>query len=197
MTDQPDNAITPRGTLIAFALVVLAISAGAVLIFISQPEPVQITINPPQPTATPNPTEPPAPIMVYVTGAVASPLQTVRLPVGSRVQEALDAAGGLLDTADQTRINPAQLLRDGDQIHVPAINEEVILATPSGGGIVAVNYATLEELMTLPGVGPALAQRIIDYRAENGPFADLEALDAVSGIGPALLEGIAELVAFD
>lgn len=197
MTDQPDHEITPRGTIIAFAIVALAIIAGAVLILISQPQPVQITINPPIPTATPNPTETPAPILVYVTGAVANPLMTVSLPVGSRVQDALDAAGGLTEAADQTRVNPAQILRDGDQIHVPEVNEEVIVATPADDGTVYINSATLEELMTLPGVGPALAQRILDFREENGPFEDLDALDAVSGIGPALLEGISGQVAFD
>ncbi len=197
MTDQPDHEITPRGTIIAFVIVALAIVAGAALILISQPQPVQITINPPIPTATPNPTETPGPILVYVTGAVANPQMTLSLPVGSRVQDALDDAGGLTEAADQTRINPAQILRDGDQIHVPEINEEVILATPADDGIVYINSATLEELMALPGVGPALAQRILDFREENGPFENLDALDAVSGIGPALLEGISGQVVFD
>ena len=116
---------------------------------------------------------------------------------GTRSDDAIEAAGGAAESADLERVNLAGFLRDGDQIHVPAIEEEVTLATPSGGGIVNVNTATVEELDTLPGVGPALAERIIAYREANGPFADLAALDAVEGVGPALLEGIQELVVFE
>jgi competence protein ComEA len=120
------------------------------------------------------------------------------LPVGSRVQDALDAVGGMTENADLERVNLAQILRDGDQIHVPKQDETLTLATPSGGiALVYINSATLDELITLPGVGEALAQRIIDYRIANGPYADLTALDNVSGVGPAMLERIRELVVFD
>jgi competence protein ComEA len=158
---------------------------------------VQITINPPPSTATPGPTSTPAPITIYVTGAVGKPESLLTLPAGSRTQDAIEAAGGLTDAADLERINLAGILRDGDQVHVPAVGQEAILATPGGGGVVNVNMATVDELATLPGLGPALAQRIIDYRETNGPFADLEALDAVEGIGPALLERLQEMVVFE
>jgi competence protein ComEA len=134
---------------------------------------------------------------VYITGAVAQPEQLLTLLPSSRVSDAIEAAGGATDSADLERVNLAGILRDGDQIHVPAFEEEVTLATPSGGGIVNVNTATAEELDTLPGIGPAVAERIIAYREANGPFADLAALDAVEGVGPALLEGIQELVVFE
>ncbi len=110
----------------------------------------------------------------------------------------MEAAGGAADNADLTRVNLAQILRDGDQIHVPEADAvEIALPTPSGPVQVFINSATLEELQNLPGVGPALAQRIIAYRDANGPFADLDALDAVSGIGPAMLEQLEPLVVFD
>jgi competence protein ComEA len=169
-------------------------------LYSGRPQPVEITIHPPEPTATPEPTHTPEPILVYITGEVNTPETTVTLPYGSRVSDALEAAGGLTDNADIERVNLAAIARDGDQIHVPTIGDDAIelaLPTPSGGEVVYVNSATVEELSTLPGIGASTAQAIIDYRTENGSFSSLEDLDNVPGIGPSTLENIAELVSFE
>jgi len=202
---------SPRVTLITFAVLILMIGLGGVLLLISRPQPVEIVINPPQPTVTPPPTGTPGPMTVYVTGAVNRPQSVISLPPDSRVQDALDFVGGPTEDADMARVNLAGLLRDGDQVHVPTLpdsdNEtaadatrpqsQLALATPSGGDLVSVNRADVEALQALPGIGPALAQRIIDHREANGPFNDLSDLDAVSGIGPAILENIGPLVVFE
>ena len=137
------------------------------------------------------------PVVVHVVGQVRRP-GVVRLVAGARVQQALSAAGGALRTADLDRVNLARLVVDGEQILVPRPGEAVVVsprdagpgAGVPGGAVVAVvdlNTALLTELDSLPGVGPVLAQRILDWRAENGRFTSIDELGEVSGIGDAVL----------
>lgn len=197
---------SPRSTIIAFGVVALAIAAGIIALLVTQPQPVTITVVPPEPTATPEPSATPAPITVYVTGAVAQSESLVELPYNSRVEDAIEAAGGALETADLVSVNLADILRDGDQVHVreqaatadpDPLEEEIILATPSSGDIVNINTATVEELDALPGIGPAIAQRIVDHRETNGAFTSIDELDDVSGIGESILNQIREQIVID
>ncbi len=211
---RPSERTTPTLTIAAYVLVVVAIIGTAILLLLRRPQPVQIEIQPPVPTDTPPPTATPEPYTIYVTGAVAQPGSVLLLPWDSRVQDAINAAGGALPNADMTRVNLADTLRDGDQVHVPAVGElpgsagagvvdsnadtaeQLGLATPSGGNLININTASVAELETLPGIGPAIAGRIVAFREENGPFSDAESLTAVSGIGPSTVEEIAGLVSF-
>lgn len=192
---------TPRLAILAFALLLLTVIGGAVILLAARPEPVHIVIQPPLPTAT---STIPAQIQVYVTGAVNQPNQIVSLPYGSRVNDALAAVGGLTAAADVTRVNLAAIVRDGDQVHVFAVGEAGApvetadgIATPPGGAVVYINTATREELEMLPGIGATLAERIIDARIQMGRFNSLEDLDAVPGIGAALLERLEGLISFE
>ncbi len=192
--------VSPRLTVLAFILLAALIATGGALLLQARPEPTTITIYPPPPTAMPAPTATPGPILVYVTGAVVQPETVYELPHKSRVADALAAAGGLLESANLTLVNLAGRLRDGDQIHVPRLNsdaEENKLPTPMGGRRVYINTATQAELEALPGIGPALAGRIIEYRTQVGEFSSLADLDAVSGIGQALLARLRDVIAFD
>ena len=109
----------PRNTIFAFLILVITILGAVAALLASRPQPVQITVNPPVPTETPAPSGTPAPITVYVTGLVAQPELLVTLPFGSRVEDAITAAGGALDGADLERVNLAGILHDGDQVFVP------------------------------------------------------------------------------
>ncbi|GIK28016.1 MAG: ComEA family DNA-binding protein [Chloroflexi bacterium] len=181
-------------------VVVLAITVigVAIILILGRPRHQRVEVSAARPTRTPEPTGEPLPLTVYVTGAVVNPNRSYTVPPGSRVQAAIDVAGGVLATADLTRINLADLLRDGAQVHVPTVSAAGgALATPVGGEILNVNTATAAELDTLPGIGPVLAQRIVTYRGEYGAFQSVEALANVSGIGPALLDQIRPLIRTD
>lgn len=144
-------------------------------------------------------------VTVHVVGEVADP-GLVQLPQGSRVHDALEAAGGPTSDAVVAAVNLAAPVVDGSQIRVPGPGEEPG-PVPGGGGSITdgagdgtravdVNTADAAALEELPGIGPALAERIIDHRESVGPFTSMEDLDAVSGIGPAMMERLDGLVSW-
>ncbi len=139
---------------------------------------------------------------VDVVGAVRHP-GVYRLTAGSRVDDAVSAAGGMLGSADAAAVNLARVLNDGEQIVVPvkgtaATGAQAAGAAASGGaaagGVVDLNTATVEQLDALPGVGPATAKKIVDDRTRNGPFRTVDDLLRVPGIGPKKLDALKDLV---
>lgn len=133
---------------------------------------------------------------VHIVGQIKNP-GVYSLEVGARLFDAVVAAGGFLEKADQSSVNLARTLTDGEQILVLKLGESAGTAVTSGGlagGLVSLNRGTEAELETLPGVGPALAGRILDWRAANGGFKKKEDLLNVGGIGEKLFAGISKLV---
>lgn len=140
----------------------------------------------PTPVASPAPTE----LVVAVVGEVAAP-GVVRLPPGSRVDDALRAAGGLAPGGSAGLLNLARLLVDGEQVVVgpdtPADPPRGAggPGAPGAGGLVDLNRATASDLVALPGIGPVLAERIVEWRTEHGGFSSVDQLREVPGIGEA------------
>jgi competence protein ComEA len=139
-----------------------------------------------------------ATVVVSVVGQVTSP-GLVTLPTGSRVADAIAAAGGLLPEADPASVNLAAVVADGEQLAVGLPAAVVAGGQPGsagsgGGGLLDLNTAGVAELDALPGIGPVLAQRIVEYRSRQGPFRSVEELDDVPGIGPAIAAELADLV---
>lgn len=198
----PDPVPAPRRLRLGLgAAVVLALTAVSIVVGIgllgraTAGEEIAVT---PEPSASSGISA--GSVYVHVLGEVAKPGVYV-LDEGARVAEALAAAGGALPTADLTAVNLARAVVDGEQILVPSIG-----AAPSGaaeggaghsagaGGLLDLNAADATALEELPRIGPALAQRIVEWRTTNGRFTSVDDLLGVSGIGEKLLAGIRDRV---
>lgn len=147
-------------------------------------------------------------IVIHITGAVKTP-GIVKLKEGDRIEDAIEAAGGLSEEADISNVNLAYILEDGLKIIIPSsydieIEDDEIIQNNSGkniiegdtniqvkeGNIININKATEIDLETLPGIGPSLATKIILYREENGKFSSIDDIKNVSGIGESKYENI-------
>lgn len=210
----------PSARTVLVAALALALVAGAVALraWATRPgEPVTLPVPVPAATSAPATATPPGPasptsaaqVVVDVAGAVAHP-GVVRLPVGARVVDAIAAVGGAASDAELARLNLARVLEDGEQVLVPRPGDEPGGTSPAAGagpsgagpvgagagtsaGLVDLNRADAAELETLPGIGPVLAERIVEHRAGH-PFTSVEDLDDVSGIGSALLDRLRDRV---
>jgi len=203
------------GIVVVAVLTGALVAAGVVLLRPAAPVTVATL-----PTAVPAPAEPDDPsepagrsgsrarqdevVVVDVTGAVARP-GLVRLRSGDRVADAVAAAGGATAEAETAGLNQARVVADGEQVRVPRAGEAPPPPPPgpapggtgtpvAGGAPVDLNRATLAELDTLPGVGPATATAIIAWRDKNGRFRRVDDLLEVPGIGPTRLERLRPLV---
>ena len=152
------------------------------------------------PVAPATPLSSPAPaVVVQAAGAVVHP-GLYHLPPGARVDDLVTAAGGLAPDADSDRINLAAPVADGQKIYVPRLGEPIppdvnaAGASPSAPEPIDLNSASVAQLDGLPGVGPATAQAVVDYRSQHGRFRSVDDLLNVRGIGAAKLEQIRPLV---
>ena len=171
--------------------------AGGIVVAARGPEGESIQLRP-APT--------PSPVQVHIAGAVVRP-GVYDLEKDSRVLDAVEAAGGFVAEADKNGLNLAARVEDGERLDIPYVagyvpgeGEGFVViteGTPSsvlGSDLVNINTASLDELDKLPGIGPTTAQKIIDYRNKNGPFARIEDIVNVSGIGSATYEEIKDLL---
>lgn len=177
----------------------IGLIAGAlVYILVAPPRGTPVTLQP-RPTLSPS--------SVQVAGEVVQP-GVYQLPPDSRVQDAIQAAGGLTGQADSNSLNLAALVTDGQKIVVPALMRaadvtpgskqgSLIIVQPTSDGRINLNLATLEQLDSLPGIGEAKARSILDYRAKNGPFTNCEQLLDVPGIGEGIYNSIREFIFVD
>jgi competence protein ComEA len=143
-------------------------------------------------------------ITVYVCGSVKEPVN-VTLPKDSRIEDAIKLAGGATEQADLNSINMAQKLNDEDMVYVPKKGEIIetegknsnVSPLPSMKGKININKASVQQLDTLPGVGPSIAQKIVEYRSSRGDFKSIEELNNVSGIGDEKYKDVKDLITVD
>ena len=195
MPDLPFE-LSRRRLLVAAGCLALLLFVGSKLL--AQP---QTSAGVAPPAAPPTGSAPAAStvVVVDVVGAVRRP-GLYRLEQGARIADAVSRAGGATPKADLALINLAALLADGEQVVVPGRGTAVPGATAGAApgapatGPVHLSTATLEQLDSLPGIGPVTAQKILDYRLKHGAFQSVDELDAVPGIGPKRLEQLRDLV---
>ncbi|HLC03985.1 MAG TPA: ComEA family DNA-binding protein [Anaerolineales bacterium] len=180
-----------RGSTFLAGILAGLLAAGLLYLVVSKPRGEPVRLLPP-PTARP--------LQVHVVGAVRTP-GVYQLPRGAIVQDALAAAGGPAAEANLAGINLAAGLSDSQQVYVPSLGETPQAASAVGSASIASgdlrlnpNTASAPELEGLPGIGPSLAQAIIEYRESHGPFQQPEDLLQVPGIGPAKLAQIEDLI---
>ncbi len=203
------------GAVVALGVVAVAAVAFAAWRFWPAPGGVEVATAPQDAvtasaeTSTGAPAEP-AVVVVHVVGAVVHP-GVYTLPAGSRVSDAVEAAGGATGNAAEEGVNLARVLADGEQIRMltrdevaAGVQADGVAAGAGGGGggataggKVDLNRATAAELDALPGIGPSTAQKIVDDREANGPFKKVEDLMRVSGIGQKKLDALKDLVTVD
>jgi competence protein ComEA len=187
-----DSASSSVSTLILLAAISAVLAAGVTLglaLVIDRWDRPAIVVLPSTPSD----------LVVHVSGAVATP-GVYPVPQDARLADVVIAAGGLRDDADESMLNMAARVGDGETIEIraapPLANEEVSpgeQASPSAG-LVNINTATATELEQLPGIGPVLAERIIESRDTDGAFTDIASLSRVSGISDATVQEIAPLI---
>jgi competence protein ComEA len=179
----------------------LRVSRGAVVVLLLVAVAIGVLVS--AVTATPSATQSVGPtavptmefghIYVHILGEVAAP-GLYELREGDRAVDAVAAAGGFTAEADQAQLNLARFLVDGEQIVVPAVGENAAASSGESGGKVNLNSADATQLQALPRIGPAMAQRIIDWRETNGRFASVEDLLSVTGIGAKTFAALKDLV---
>ncbi len=203
------DRVVRLGRLVGAAVATLIVCAGAFWLLRSPVPPTEASLpmaststsGPGCPTrARPRRLPSPGPVLVHVAGAVVVP-GVYELEAGSRVRDAVAAAGGPTPLADANALNLAAIVADASRVYVPVVGEAVpteVTLPPSADdqppGPVDVNRATVDELEELPGVGPATAAAIVTERERNGPFVSVDDLDRVPGIGPAKIEALRDLV---
>jgi competence protein ComEA len=191
------------------AALAVAVSAGALVVAIvvlrpagADPAPEETLPRasaPEAPASAPPASSSGTLVIVQAAGAVVRP-GLYRLAPGARVDDLIRAAGGLAPDADPDRVNLAALLADGEKIYVPRVGEDVPADSSAGAGsspapkLVDLNTASIADLDTLPGIGPATAQAIIDYRSQHGRFRSVDELLNVRGIGQSKLDELRPLV---
>ncbi len=193
------GGLTGRELVLGGILGAAALGGAGLWYVRSLPQPVAIRAEPvPGPSAS----QSAPPLIVHVAGWVEKP-GVYELPEGSRVIDAIEAAGGSKRGAELAALNLAAVLTDGQQVLVPRATEaaqppgtaaEPGTSTSGVASLVNVNVASAEELETLPGIGEVLAATIVQYREEHGPFTSIDQLLDVSGIGEVTLEELRDLV---